>query len=74
MVVGFAAAAIIGGIAGGLIVRATWGSGNGNPTAAAGVAACPAATVADQSLPSVVTVRANTDRGGATGSGVVSPP
>jgi putative serine protease PepD len=75
--VGFVAAAIIGGVAGGLIVKATWSSGNGGSTAAtspgseATAPACPAATVADRVLPSVVTVRASSGRGGASGSGVV---
>jgi putative serine protease PepD len=75
---GVVLAAIIGGIAGGLIVRATWGSGNGSSTTAAGSAgtgaACPAANVADQALPSVVTVRAQNSRQGGSGSGVAIRP
>jgi putative serine protease PepD len=71
-------AAIIGGIAGGLIVRATWGSGNGSSTTPAGSAstraACPAANVANQALPSVVTVRAANARQGGSGSGVAIRP
>jgi putative serine protease PepD len=74
---GFAAASIVGGVAGGLIVRATWGSGNGGsgsgaPAETGGTAAaCRAATVADEALPSVVTVRAGNGRAGSSGSGVV---
>jgi putative serine protease PepD len=57
--------AIVGGVIGGLIVRATWGSGSGSPSGTS--TACPATSVADDALPSVVTVRA----GGSSGSGVV---
>jgi len=74
---GFAAAALVGGIVGGLIVRATWGPGDVNGGAAnvlaganGSIAACPAATVADRALPSVVTVLANGQQE-STGSGVV---
>jgi putative serine protease PepD len=74
------AAALIGGVVGGLIVRATWDSGNGKSSAvsAAGSngtsAACPAANVADQALPSVVTIRASSGQQGGSGSGVVLRP
>jgi putative serine protease PepD len=77
VLIGFVVAAIIGGVAGGLIVRETWSSGNDSSAAAAGpgsngtAAACPAATVADRALPSVVTVRASNARMGGSGSGVV---
>src|SRR5215475_5837642 len=64
VIVGLLVAAIIGGVVGGLIVRAAWGS-NGTG------AACPAATVADRALPSVVTVRAGRGQQGGSGSGVV---
>jgi putative serine protease PepD len=67
-------AAIVGGVAGGLIVRATWGSGNGSSvtTVAGGSSAsCQASKVADEALPSVVTVRAVNSQQGGTGSGVV---
>jgi putative serine protease PepD len=68
------AAAIIGGVAGGLIVRATWGPGNSSATTAAGSAgtgaACQAANVANRALPSVVTVRAGNGRQSGSGSGV----
>jgi putative serine protease PepD len=84
--VGLLLAAIVGGVAGGLIVRATWGpgdgSGNGGPgdgtpagATAAGAsstaAACPAASVADRALPSVETVRAGNGQVAGSGSGVV---
>ena len=75
MLLGFALAAIIGGVVGGLIVRATWGSGNGSPRTSPASsngtpAACPAANVADEALPSVVTVRAGNGRQSGSGSGV----
>ena len=72
--------AVIGGVAGGLIVRATWSPGNGGSAAATASgsngtsAACPASKVADQALPSVVTVSAGNGREGGTGSGVVIRP
>jgi putative serine protease PepD len=65
-------------VVGGLIVKATWTSGNGssgNTTAAkANGAACPAASVAGEALPSVVTVRAGNAQEGSTGSGIVVRP
>src|SRR5215475_10965869 len=71
--VGFGVAALIGGVAGGLIVQATTSSGSGNggnqAADADGAAACRASSVADDALPSVVTVRAS-GQGGGTGSGV----
>jgi len=64
--------AIIGGVVGGVIVKETWSSGNGSSAAlAAGGAVCEATNVADESLPSVVTVRAGNAQAGGTGSGVV---
>ena len=62
-------AAIIGGIAGGLIVKATWDSGDGSAAAGTGsgskiASVCPAATVAERALPSVVTVRPGGGQGG----------
>jgi putative serine protease PepD len=74
VLLGLALAALVGGVVGGLIVRATWDSGNGSSTAPASdgtAAACPAASVADRALPSVVTVRAGSGQGGGSGSGVV---
>jgi putative serine protease PepD len=76
MLAGVVLAAIVGGVVGGLIVRTTWGSGSGNGSGTSGTvsdtaAACPAATVADRALPSVVTVRASNARSGSSGSGVV---
>jgi putative serine protease PepD len=80
LLVGFALAALVGGVAGGLIVRATWEPASGNcgngATTAAGAtgASCRAANVADEALPSVVTVRAAGGQAGGTGSGVVVRP
>ncbi len=77
MLIAFALAALIGGVAGGLIVRATWAPGDGSSAAATATgsngtsAACPAANVADQALPSVVTIRASNGRQAGSGSGVV---
>jgi putative serine protease PepD len=67
-------AAIVGGVVGGVIVRETWGSRNGSPAAVTGPssgAVCQAADVADEALPSVVTVLAGSGETGGTGSGVV---
>ena len=70
-------AAVIGGVAGGLVVRATWGSGNGSSAAATAPgsngtsAACAATKVADRALPSIVTIRASSGQQGGSGSGVV---
>lgn len=75
--IGVVSAAIVGGVAGGLIVRETWSPGNGAPATVtvsgsnATAAACPAATVADRALPSVVTVHASSGQAGGSGSGVV---
>ena len=73
MLIGFLLAAVIGGVAGGLIVNATSSSGDGSSaTASDGTAtACPAASVADRALPSVVTVRASDGGQASSGSGVV---
>ena len=73
--IGLALAAVLGGVAGGLIVKATWSSDNdngANGTASDGKAAsCDAASVADRALPTVVTVKAGSGQGASTGSGVV---
>jgi putative serine protease PepD len=73
VLIGFLLAAIIGGVAGGLIVNATSSSGKGSSAAASDgtAAACPAASVADRALPSVVTVRASNGQQASGGSGVV---
>jgi putative serine protease PepD len=74
VVIGVVVVAIVGGVAGGLIVRETRGSGNSNDSAAANASAgaCAAVKVADTALPSVVTVLASgAHQGGGTGSGVV---
>jgi putative serine protease PepD len=71
-------AAVVGGVAGGLIVWATTKSDNdssANATAADGkTASCEAANVADRALRSVVTVRAASGQGAGSGSGVVIRP
>jgi putative serine protease PepD len=71
-------AAIIGGVVGGVIVRETWSPRSGVSRAAtvsgSNGGACQAAKVADEALPSVVTVRAGHDQAGGTGSGVVIRP
>jgi len=76
--IGLALAALVGGVVGGLIVWATTDSGNGSTSSATvsngTVAACPAANVADQALPSIVTVVAGANGAGGTGSGVVIRP
>jgi len=75
--VGVAAAAVIGGVAGGLIV---WATSSDNDNSANGAASdgkgasCDAANVAGRALPSVVTVRAGSGQGAGSGSGVVIRP
>ena len=73
LVVALVTAAIVGGVVGGIVVREWWKPGSGGSSAASGNtdAVCQAAEVADQSLPSVVTVRAVGNQAGGTGSGVV---
>jgi putative serine protease PepD len=58
---------VLGGVVGGLIVAATQSSAP-NPNA------CPATTVADDTLPSVVTISARNGARGGTGSGEVIRP
>jgi putative serine protease PepD len=55
---------VVGGVIGGLIVAAT-DSSSANPNA------CPATTVADNTLPSVVTISARNGARGGTGSGEI---
>src|SRR5262245_53726712 len=76
-----ALAGLVGGVVGGLIVRATWTSDNDTAANAKAVpangpaASCNAAKVADGALQSVVTVQAsNGHGGGGSGSGVVIRP
>jgi putative serine protease PepD len=61
---GAAAIAVVGGLVGGLIVRAT------THTSSDG-AACPATAVASRTLPSIVTISAQGRSGAGTGSGEV---
>ena len=72
------AAAIVGGVVGGLIVKWAWSSDDDSQPAAAGSTdksvACPAASVADQALPSVVTIHASNGQQAGSGSGVVLRP
>lgn len=56
-------AALIGGLIGAFIVHFTWSSDSGS------AGACPATSVADQVLPSVVTISATADRGQGAGTG-----
>ena len=73
LLAGIGGAALVGAVIGGLIVwglsddGATTSSAAGNPQAAGQVAMCAAAPVANQVLPSVVTISAR--RGGQAGSG-----
>ena len=57
---------VVGGVAGGLIVNGTESS-----SASSAPNACSVTTVADDVLPSVVTISVHTDSGGGTGSGEV---
>ena len=71
-------ALVAGGVAGGLIVGATQSSGStlmpGSAAASSTVSACPVTSVANQVVPSVVTIAANGPGGGGTGSGEVIRP
>jgi putative serine protease PepD len=68
-------ALVIGGVVGGLIVGATQSSGSsvspGTSAASSTASACPVTSVADQVVPSVVTIAASGPGGGGTGSGEV---
>jgi putative serine protease PepD len=72
------AALVVGGVAGGLIVDATQSSGSTvnsrSSTASATPSACPVTSVADQVVPSVVTIAASGPGGSGTGSGEVIRP
>jgi len=72
------AALVVGGVAGGLIVGATQSSGSTvnsrSSTASATPSACPVTSVADQVVPSVVTIAASGPGGSGTGSGEVIRP
>jgi putative serine protease PepD len=69
------AALVVGGVGGGLIVGATRSSGSsvspGTSAASSTASACPVTSVADQVVPSVVTIAASGPGGGGTGSGEV---
>jgi putative serine protease PepD len=69
------AALVVGGVAGGLIVSATQSSGSTvnsrSSTGSATPSACPVTSVADQVVPSVVTIAASGPGGSGTGSGEV---
>jgi putative serine protease PepD len=69
-VLAVALAAIVGGVIGGFVVRATTG---GSSTSTATQSACQATTVADKGLPSVVTISAQAPggQGGGTGTGEI---
>lgn len=68
-------ALVVGGVVGGLIVGATESSGStGNSesaTASHTASACPVTSVAEQVVPSVVTIAASGPAGAGTGSGEV---
>jgi len=68
-------ALVVGGVVGGVIVGATQSSGSsvtpGSSTASHTATACPVTSVAEQVIPSVVTIAASGPNGGGTGSGEV---
>ena len=66
LVAGFALVAILGGIVGGWLVRATSSTGS-----TGGATTCDATEVADRALPSTVTIRASDGHQGGSGSGVI---
>jgi putative serine protease PepD len=71
--VALGAALVVGGVAGGLIVGATQSSGasTNSSSSTASATACPVTSVADQVVPSVVTIEASGSGGSGTGSGEV---
>jgi len=74
--VALGAALVVGGVAGGLIVGATQSSGSTATSGTSSVSsstasACPVVSVAEQVVPSVVTIAASGPEGGGTGSGEV---
>ena len=66
-------ALVVGGVAGGLIVGATQSSGSsvssGTSASSSTASACPVTPVANQVIPSVVTIAASGPSGSGTGSG-----
>src|SRR5215471_4495648 len=77
--VALGAALVVGGVAGGLIVGATQSSGSTATSGTSSVSsstasACPVVSVAEQVVPSVVTIAASGPEGGGTGSGEVIRP
>jgi putative serine protease PepD len=68
-------ALVVGGVVGGVIVGATQSSGStvhsGSPASSSTASACPVTSVAEQVIPSVVTIAASGPNGSGTGSGEV---
>src|SRR5271169_116464 len=64
-------ALVVGGVIGGVIVAATQSPASGAASSSAAVSACAVTPVADQVLPSVVTIAAAGPAGSGTGSGEV---
>ena len=75
MWVALGTALVVGGVVGGLIVGATQSPGSsvnpGTSAASSTASACPVTSVADQVVPSVVTIAASGPGGDGTGSGEV---
>jgi putative serine protease PepD len=71
-------ALVVGGVVGGVIVGATQSSGSSvspvSPAASSTETACPVTSVAEQVVPSVVTIAASGSGGSGTGSGEVIRP
>lgn len=74
--VAIAAALVVGGVVGGVIGAATASTGSPAAASTAGntLSACPVSSVADQVLPSVVTIAVQGGSGAGTGSGEVIRP
>jgi putative serine protease PepD len=64
-------AAVLGGVVGGLIVNALRSEGNDNGSSAGTATSCSATTVAENDLPSVVTIKVLGEAGGGSGSGSI---
>jgi putative serine protease PepD len=64
-------AAVLGGVVGGVIVNALRSEGNDNGSPAGTATSCSATTVAENDLPSVVTIKVLGEGGGGSGSGSI---
>jgi putative serine protease PepD len=64
-------ALVVGGVVGGVIVGATESSGSSLTSSPSAVSGCAVTSIANQVIPSVVTIAASGSNGSGTGSGEV---